>query len=218
MILFFPELRQALESVGSIVPPLVETTTEARTIEELIAAMTELSAQSTGALMVMGAEQSGGHIKIYSEPGEGSTIKLYLPRSDETGQKIMTSESEKTPLGGSERILVVEDDELVRGYVQSQLTRFGYRVHAVTNALGAFTVPGVPPGRYELHVWHESYTPERASDFPRIVTVSDASRTLEPIRLAEAAKPLPLTPHKNKYGKDYGPPSDDKIIYPGVRN
>lgn len=53
VILFFPELRQALERVGSIVPPLGESPTEARTIEELIAAMTELSAQSTGALLVI---------------------------------------------------------------------------------------------------------------------------------------------------------------------
>ncbi len=53
VILFFPELRQVLERVGSIVPPLVDSTTEARTIEELVAAMTELSSQSMGALLVI---------------------------------------------------------------------------------------------------------------------------------------------------------------------
>jgi len=52
----------------------------------------------------------------------------------------MDLEKEKAPQGGSERILVVEDDELVRGYVQSQLTRFGYRVHAVTNGIEALAV------------------------------------------------------------------------------
>ena len=46
----------------------------------------------------------------------------------------------KAMQGGSERILVVEDDELVRGYVQSQLTRFGYLVHAVTNGIEALEV------------------------------------------------------------------------------
>lgn len=53
VILFFPELRQAMEGVLSLVPQIETTTTEARTIEELIAAMSELSSQSTGALVVI---------------------------------------------------------------------------------------------------------------------------------------------------------------------
>ena len=113
----------------------------ARAIEPFFTTKEVGKGSGLGLSMVYGfVKQSGGHVNIYSEQGRGTTIKLYLPRSDETGQKIMTSESEKTPLGGSERILVVEDDELVRGYVQSQLTRFGYRVHAVTNALDALEI------------------------------------------------------------------------------
>ncbi|MCD6073369.1 MAG: histidine kinase [Rhodospirillales bacterium] len=53
---------------------------------------------------------------------------------------MMDSEKAKAPQGGTERILVVEDDELVRGYVQSQLTRFGYQVHAVINGIEALEV------------------------------------------------------------------------------
>ena len=58
VILFFPELRQAMEGVLSLVPQIETTTTEARTIEELIAAMAELSSQSTGALVVIGRSAS----------------------------------------------------------------------------------------------------------------------------------------------------------------
>ncbi len=94
-----------------------------------------------GLSMVYGfVKQSAGHINIYSEDGHGTTVKLYLPRSDETGREIMGSDMDKAPQGGTERILVVEDDELVRGYVQSQLARFGYRVHAVINGVEALAV------------------------------------------------------------------------------
>jgi len=50
------------------------------------------------------------------------------------------SEKEKAPQNGAERILVVEDDELVRGYVHSQLTRFGYQVCAVIDAAEALEI------------------------------------------------------------------------------
>ncbi len=65
VILFFPELRQAMEGVLSFVPArLLESTIEARTIEELVAAMSELSAQSTGALVVI--ERSASLAEIIS--------------------------------------------------------------------------------------------------------------------------------------------------------
>lgn len=56
VILFFPELRQTLENVGGVggfLPQFVESTIEAKTIEELVAAMAELASQSTGALIVV---------------------------------------------------------------------------------------------------------------------------------------------------------------------
>src|SRR5213079_442824 len=70
-----------------------------------------------GLSMVYGfVKQSGGHIKIYSEQDHGTTIKLYLPPADQIAQVV-----DGTPIlpatGGSESILVVEDDNLVRHYV-----------------------------------------------------------------------------------------------------
>jgi len=80
-----------------------------------------------GLSMVYGfVKQSNGHIKIYSEEGHGTSVKLYLPRATESGQwaePAAASEAE----GGSETILVVEDDQLVRGYVSAQLAHLGYR-------------------------------------------------------------------------------------------
>jgi PAS domain S-box-containing protein len=78
-----------------------------------------------GMSMVYGfVKQSGGHIRIYSEEGHGTTIKLYLP--PERGQTSAAVAAASPLAGGSETILVVEDDELVRNFVTLQLQSLGY--------------------------------------------------------------------------------------------
>jgi signal transduction histidine kinase len=65
-------------------------------------------------------KQLGGHLKIYSEVGEGTTVKLYLPRS--FGEKIIQP-APVTVLAvtGTETVLVVDDDQIVRATVASML-------------------------------------------------------------------------------------------------
>jgi signal transduction histidine kinase/DNA-binding response OmpR family regulator len=81
-------------------------------------------------------KQTGGHIKIYSEPGEGTTVKIYLPRT-RRAEDAPDAASQQPALGGSERILVVEDDEGVRAAVVDMLTDLGYRVERAENAEAA---------------------------------------------------------------------------------
>jgi CheY-like chemotaxis protein len=90
--------------------------------------------------MVYGfVKQSGGHIKIYSELGHGTTIKLYLPRSTQSEDVVI--ERDSGPItGGSETILVAEDDEAVRETVVAILTDLGYRVLKAKDAQSALTV------------------------------------------------------------------------------
>jgi signal transduction histidine kinase/DNA-binding response OmpR family regulator len=83
-------------------------------------------------------KQSGGHIKIYSEIGHGTTIKLYLPRTRREADKLETTAQPAE--GGSEHILVVEDDEGVRAAVVDMLTDLGYRVSKAENAEAALEV------------------------------------------------------------------------------
>jgi signal transduction histidine kinase len=74
-------------------------------------------------------KQSGGHIKIYSEPGEGTTVRLYLPRLRE--QPAIAGEDavmQPPPLGGQETVLVVEDNNEVRAYTTEILRELGYEV------------------------------------------------------------------------------------------
>jgi PAS domain S-box-containing protein len=99
-----------------------------------------------GLSMVYGlVKQSGGHIKIYSEPGEGTTIKLYLPRSREAEDAYVALDVQPV-VGGSETVLVVEDDDAVRATVVEMLTELGYRVLKAPEASAALTVidSGVP--------------------------------------------------------------------------
>jgi PAS domain S-box-containing protein len=74
-------------------------------------------------------KQSGGHVELYSEVGVGTTVKLYFPRTD---VRPPPSNREAPPVAvipqGSETILVVEDDEDVRGYTVNAVRHLGYNV------------------------------------------------------------------------------------------
>jgi PAS domain S-box-containing protein len=72
-------------------------------------------------------KQSGGFIWVYSEPGHGSTFKVYLPARS-TQALPDTTAVEAGPVGGSERIILVEDDELVRGVARRALAAHGYEI------------------------------------------------------------------------------------------
>jgi len=93
-----------------------------------------------GLSMVYGfVKQSGGHVKIYSEIAEGTTIKLYLPRSFQSEDRIASTETIPA-VGGTETILVAEDDEGVRATVVEMLTDLGYYVLKARDAQSALTV------------------------------------------------------------------------------
>jgi signal transduction histidine kinase/CheY-like chemotaxis protein len=98
-------------------------------------------ATGLGLSMVYGfVSQSGGHVKIDSEPGRGSTVRLYLPRYIRQDQA--STAVPQTPAGVSratgETILVVEDDEAVRRTAVEALREMGYVVLEASDAMEAF--------------------------------------------------------------------------------
>ena len=72
-------------------------------------------------------KQSGGHVKIYSEPGEGTTVRMYFARSREQSDRL--EEDYGMPLGDAdtETVLVVEDDKDLRSYLIEVLHDLNYR-------------------------------------------------------------------------------------------
>jgi PAS domain S-box-containing protein len=95
-----------------------------------------------GLSMVFGfVKQSGGHVRVYSEVDEGTAIKMYFPRSlAKPENSIADRARRKTITGGTESILVVEDDGAVREYVTAQLQWLGYHVFEASAGAEAMEV------------------------------------------------------------------------------
>jgi PAS domain S-box-containing protein len=88
-----------------------------------------------GLSMVFGyVKQSGGHVRIYSEVGLGTTVKIFLPRSKEETLGAEEETATKTVPRGSETVLMVEDEDMVREFVAATLNELGYKVTACASA------------------------------------------------------------------------------------
>ena len=85
-------------------------------------------------------KQSNGQIKIDSEPGRGTAVYLYLPMAPGSVDFDETDADRKIFPEGHEKILMVEDDYLVRLHVAGMLGRLGYQVTEVSNGLEALEV------------------------------------------------------------------------------
>ena len=84
--------------------------------------------------------QSGGHITVDSEPGKGTIFEIYLPRvEDVTGYLTLTDRPEHLPVG-SETVLLVEDEPLVRAVISQVLREQGYTVLEAANGHEAMSV------------------------------------------------------------------------------
>lgn len=94
-----------------------------------------------GLSMIYGfAKQSGGHVSVRSEEGKGTTVNLYLPRAEQPSQSDGPQQHDDVPLGRGETVLVIEDDEDVRGLAVELLEGLGYAVIDVADAAAAHQV------------------------------------------------------------------------------
>lgn len=101
----------------------------ARAIEPFFTTKADGNGTGLGLAMVFGfIKQSGGHLKIYSEPDEGTTVRLYLPRAraKDAGRRRLTAPIELP--GGTATVLVVEDEAAVREISVAILRDLGYGV------------------------------------------------------------------------------------------
>jgi plastocyanin len=82
--------------------------------------------------------------------------------------------------------------------------------YAISDSRGNLNIPNVPPGRYELQVFHTSVAPDALRATNREITVAPGATSLGTFALAESDLALA---HKNKYGRDYDRPEPDSPAY-----
>jgi signal transduction histidine kinase/CHASE3 domain sensor protein/ActR/RegA family two-component response regulator len=135
-----PYILVAVSDTGTGMPAEVRD----RAFEPFFTTKGAAKGSGLGLSMVYGfAKQSGGHVKIYSEEGRGTTVRLYLPPAK--GNVEALAEHRSPSPGGIETILVVEDDQLVRNFVVTQLKSFGYQT--VIASSGAEALAKVDAGQ-----------------------------------------------------------------------
>ena len=95
-------------------------------------------------------KQNNGFIWVYSEPGQGSVFKVYFPRikADADSEKI--EQQPEGVIGGSETVLLVEDDDGLRKLLQGILNKKGYKVLAAENGEDALRISGTHDGSIDL--------------------------------------------------------------------
>ena len=94
-------------------------------------------------------KQSGGYIWVYSEPGRGTTFKIYLPRVDKAAESL-SPPAESPPSGGTETMLLVEDEDMVRVLARDALRLAGYTVLEAPHGGEALLLCERHPGKIDL--------------------------------------------------------------------
>ena len=97
-------------------------------------------------------QQCRGHIFVYSEPGQGSTFKIYLPRVGAEDGMDGVQPARAATAGGSETLLLVEDDPAVRALAQDLLEQWGYHVLVANHGREGLAVSHAYDGVIDLVV------------------------------------------------------------------
>jgi PAS domain S-box-containing protein len=95
-------------------------------------------------------KQSGGHLKIYSEPGLGTTVKMYFPRAHEQASDVEEESGVWRGNADHETILVVEDDKDLRWYLIEALRDLNYQAIGTPDAAAALQILEQPSNKIDL--------------------------------------------------------------------
>jgi signal transduction histidine kinase/CheY-like chemotaxis protein len=119
----------------------MDAATQARMFEPFFTTKEQGKGTGLGLAMVYGIiKQSGGHIWVYSEPGRGTTVKIYLSQVSESAETWGQMAQPSLLPGGTETVLLAEDDAQVGSFAARVLRELGYMVIEARNGKEALQV------------------------------------------------------------------------------
>jgi CheY-like chemotaxis protein len=137
----------AVSDSGSGIPPEIRD----RIFEPFFTTKEGTDARGLGLATVYGiVKQNGGHVAVYSEVGQGTTFRIYLPRTLEAAAVAVPAAAGARPVGRGETLLLVEDNDELRGATQGILEALGYRVATAANGTEALAALERLEGRIDL--------------------------------------------------------------------
>jgi signal transduction histidine kinase len=132
-----PQVMVSVSDTGIGMPPEVR----ARVFEPFFTTKQVGQGTGLGLSMIYGfVKQSGGHIRIDSEPGRGTEVRIYLPRAELNVPATIVSSGAAPRARRGEAVLVVEDDADVRAFAVEALSSLGYRILQARDAASALAV------------------------------------------------------------------------------
>jgi len=97
-------------------------------------------------------EDHKGHIRVYSEPGQGTSFHLYFPIIKQQAEAFSTQQTKISVKGGTEKIMVIDDEEQITSVTEKLLARHGYKVATFSNGVQALQEIKKQPDQYDLIV------------------------------------------------------------------
>jgi len=129
----------------------MDAKTQARIFEPFFTTKEAGKGTGLGLATVYGiVKQSGGYIWTYSEPGHGATFKVYLPQVEAPVEATVRPPEPGRTLGGTETVLLAEDDELLRPLARGLLEKLGYTVLDAGTAAAALALAHAHGGPIHL--------------------------------------------------------------------
>ncbi len=125
--------------------------TQARIFEPFFTTKEKSKGTGLGLSTVYGIiKQSGGYVFVQSEVGRGTTFRIYLPRVEDAAEPLSQMRASQAASGGSETVLLVEDEESVRQLVRETLEAKGYKVLEADQGDAALQVAAAHAGTIDM--------------------------------------------------------------------
>ena len=129
----------------------MDRATQARVFEPFFTTKEQGKGTGLGLAMVFGiVQQTGGSVWLYSERGVGTTFKIFLPQAEGVADASPAPLPRAASIGGSETVLLVEDEDQVRTVARSILERAGYHVLTASTPGEALSISQLHPASIDL--------------------------------------------------------------------